>query len=226
MATGLYELPAHAAFRDPVAFHNTLHCSSIVPCGQPGHHALPHRSLQFSVLLQLTIALQLHFLALARSYPRSFQWDFLSTKNHITRLLPPAHTTRCRIWAMRRSYPASDFIFQDGSQDLQPGLPGPLFYLCLHLRPHLCQWQRYPHQQLLPTDNLELVIGLALFPLVFVSHGGSLLSKGFATRTLSEFGREPLLLVLNFQLNPGHLPSVAPKHLICSQMLTMRLPRF
>src|SRR5580700_10928878 len=50
--------------------------------------------------------------------------------------------------------------------------------------------------------------GLALFPLVFLSHGGSLLSKGFATRTLSEFGREPLLLVLNFQLNVGHpLPS-------------------
>jgi hypothetical protein len=29
----------------------------------------------------------------------------------------------------------------------------------------------------MPTDNLELVIGLALFPLVFVSHGGSLLLK-------------------------------------------------
>jgi hypothetical protein len=28
--------------------------------------------------------------------------------------------------------------------------------------------------------------------------------KGFSTRTLSEFGREPLLLVLKFQLNPGH----------------------
>jgi hypothetical protein len=28
--------------------------------------------------------------------------------------------------------------------------------------------------------------------------------KGFSTRTLSEFGREPLLLVLNFQLNSGH----------------------
>jgi hypothetical protein len=48
------------------------------------------------------------------------------------------------------------------------------------------------------------VIGLANFPLIFVSHSGSLLQKGLATRTLSEFGREPLLLVLNFQLNPGH----------------------
>src|SRR6267378_4475972 len=28
--------------------------------------------------------------------------------------------------------------------------------------------------------------------------------KGFSTRTLSEFGREPLLLVLKFQLNVGH----------------------
>jgi hypothetical protein len=28
--------------------------------------------------------------------------------------------------------------------------------------------------------------------------------KGFSTRTLTEFGREPLLLVLKFQLNPGH----------------------
>jgi hypothetical protein len=32
--------------------------------------------------------------------------------------------------------------------------------------------------------------------------------KGFSTRTLSEFGREPLLLVLNFQLNPGHPQSL------------------
>jgi hypothetical protein len=31
------------------------------------------------------------------------------------------------------------------------------------------------HQQFLPSDDLELVIGLAVFPLVFVSHGGSLL---------------------------------------------------
>jgi hypothetical protein len=75
--------------------------------------------------------------------------------------------------------------------------------------------QRHSHQQLLLTDNLELVIGLVLFPLVFVSHGGSLLSKGFATRTLSEFGREPLLLVLNFQLNVGHPPALfheTPSH--------------
>src|SRR6266404_1938093 len=28
--------------------------------------------------------------------------------------------------------------------------------------------------------------------------------KGFSTRTLTEFGREPLLLVFKFQLNPGH----------------------
>src|SRR4029077_13292905 len=28
--------------------------------------------------------------------------------------------------------------------------------------------------------------------------------KGFSTRTLTEFGREPLLLVLKFQLNAGH----------------------
>jgi DNA-binding HxlR family transcriptional regulator len=28
--------------------------------------------------------------------------------------------------------------------------------------------------------------------------------KGFSTRTLTEFGREPLLLVFQFQLNPGH----------------------
>ncbi|HTZ49137.1 MAG TPA: hypothetical protein VMH20_16205, partial [Verrucomicrobiae bacterium] len=31
--------------------------------------------------------------------------------------------------------------------------------------------------------------------------------KGFSTRTLSEFGREPLLLVLKFQLNAGHPPT-------------------
>ncbi len=68
-----------------------------------------------------------------------------------------------------------DFVFQDGPQDLQPSFPGQLFYLCLHLRPHLGYRQRDPHQQLLPSHHLELVIGLVLFPLVFVSHGGSLL---------------------------------------------------
>ncbi len=177
IATGRYELPAHAAFLDPVAFHNTLHRSPIVPRGQSGHHAFPHRSLQLSVLLQLTVALQLHFLAFPRSHPRPFQRNFLSTENHITRLLSPAHATRCRIGPMRRSYPASDFIFQDGSQNLQPGLPGQLLYLRLHLRPHLGHRQRHTHHQLLPSDDLELVIGLALFPLVFVSHGGSLLLK-------------------------------------------------
>ncbi|HXW56267.1 MAG TPA: acyloxyacyl hydrolase [Candidatus Cybelea sp.] len=56
----------------------------------------------------------------------------------------------------------------------------------------------------MPSDDLELLIGLAAFPLILLSHGGSLLSKGFATRTLSEFGREPLLLFLRFQLKAGH----------------------
>src|SRR6202158_2369579 len=90
IATGGHELPAHAAFLDPVAFQNTLHRSPIVPCGQSGHHAFPHRSLQFPVLLQLTVALQLHLLALAGSDPWSFQRDFLSSEDHITRLLSPA----------------------------------------------------------------------------------------------------------------------------------------
>jgi hypothetical protein len=76
---------------------------------------------------------------------------------------------------MRRSHPERDFVFQDGAQDLQPGLPSQLFYLRLHLCPHLGDRQRHPHQQFLPSDDLELVIGLAFFPLVFVSHGGSLL---------------------------------------------------
>jgi hypothetical protein len=73
------------------------------------------------------------------------------------------------------SYPVRDFVFQDGSQNLQPGLPGQLFYLRLHLRPHLGYRRRHPHHQLLPSHDRELVIGLALFPLVFVSYGGSLL---------------------------------------------------
>src|SRR4029077_4707088 len=97
IATGSNKLSAHTALLDPVAFHNTLHRSPIVPRGQPGHHALLHRSLQLSVLLQLTVALQFHFLAFARSYPRPLQRNFLSTENHITRLLSPAHATRCRI---------------------------------------------------------------------------------------------------------------------------------
>jgi hypothetical protein len=42
--------------------------------------------------------------------PRPLQRNFLSTKNHITRLLSPAHATRCRIWAMPRPYSMSDFI--------------------------------------------------------------------------------------------------------------------
>src|ERR1700687_1001845 len=83
MATGRHELPAHAAFLDPVAFQNTLYRSPIVPHGQPRHHALLHRSLQLSVLLQLTVALQFHFLALARSDPRPFQRNLLPTKNQV-----------------------------------------------------------------------------------------------------------------------------------------------
>src|SRR6266567_583783 len=178
MATGRNELPAHAALLDPVAFHNTFHRSSIVPCGQSGHHAFPHRSLQFPVLLQLTVALQFHFLALAGSYPRSFQRDLLSSKDHITRLLSPAQTASGGIRPMRRSHPVSYFVFQNGSQDLQSSLPGQLFHLRLHLGPHLGHRQRHPHQQLLPSHDLELVIGLALFPLVILFHGGSLLDKG------------------------------------------------
>ena len=38
-------------------------------------------------LLQLTVALQFHFLTLAGSYPWPFQRDLLSTEDHITRLL-------------------------------------------------------------------------------------------------------------------------------------------
>src|SRR5215469_11303937 len=41
--------------------------------------------------------------------------------------------------------------------------------------PHLGHRQRHPHQQLLPSHYLKLVIGLARFPLVILSHGGSLL---------------------------------------------------
>lgn len=79
------------------------------------------------------------------------------------------------IWATRRRYSASDFVFQDGAQNLQSGLPGQLFYLRLDLGPHLGHRQRHPHQQLLPSCDLELVIGPALFPLVILSHGGTLL---------------------------------------------------
>jgi hypothetical protein len=107
--------------------------------------------------------------------PRSFQRNFLSSKNHITSLLSPAHTPGGRIWPMRWSYSARDFVVQDGAQDLHSGLPGHLFYLRLHLGSHLGHRQRHPHQQLLPSHDLELVIGLALFPLVILSHGGSLL---------------------------------------------------
>ena len=68
-----------------------------------------------------------------------------------------------------------DFVFQNGAQNLQPSLPGQLFHLRLHLCPHLGYRQRHPHQQLLSSHHLELVIGLALFPLVILFHGGSLL---------------------------------------------------
>jgi hypothetical protein len=76
---------------------------------------------------------------------------------------------------MRRSYPAADFVFQNGPQDLQPGLPGQLFHLRLHLGPHLGHRQGHPHQQLLLSDYLKLVIGLMLLALIFLFHGGSLL---------------------------------------------------
>ncbi len=76
---------------------------------------------------------------------------------------------------MRRSDSARHFVFQDGAQNLQPGLPRQLFHLRLQFAPHLGYRQRHLHQQLLPTDDLKLGIGLVVFALVFVSHGGSLL---------------------------------------------------
>jgi hypothetical protein len=122
-AAGRHELPTHTALLDPVRFQNTLYRSPIVPCGQPGHHAFLHRSLQFSVVLQLPVALQFHFLAFPRSYPRSFQRNFLSSKNHITRLLSPAHTAGGRIRPMRWSYSARDFVVQDGAPEGGPPTP-------------------------------------------------------------------------------------------------------
>jgi len=76
---------------------------------------------------------------------------------------------------MGRSHSASDFVFQDGPQNLQTGLPSQLFHPRLHLCPRLGHRQRHLHQQLLPSDYFKLVIGLVLFPLVILSHGGSLL---------------------------------------------------
>jgi len=57
IAAGGDELPAHAAFLDPVALQNTFHRGTVVPRGQSRHHAFSHRTLQFSVLLQLSVAL-------------------------------------------------------------------------------------------------------------------------------------------------------------------------
>src|SRR5215831_10086427 len=45
---------------------------------------------------------------------------------------------------MRWPHPAADFVFQNGPQDLQPGLPGQLLHLRLHLRPHLGHSARAP----------------------------------------------------------------------------------
>jgi hypothetical protein len=81
-----------------------------------GASAARARLVAVSVLLQLTVALQFHFLAFAGSYSRPFQRDLLSTKNHITRLLSPAHTPGRRMRPMRGSYPARYFVFQDSSQ--------------------------------------------------------------------------------------------------------------
>jgi hypothetical protein len=76
---------------------------------------------------------------------------------------------------MRRPHPTRDSVLQDGTQDLQPHLTCELFDLRLHLGSHLGHRQRRPHQQLLPSHHLELVIGLALFPLIILPPGGSLL---------------------------------------------------
>src|SRR5262249_37562237 len=78
-------------------------------------------------------------------------------------------------------------------------------------------------RELLPSHHLELVIGLAVRPLVFVSHGGSLLYKGFATRTLSEFGREPLLLFFQVSTKRGassHLGRLLLGHATATQPAT------
>jgi hypothetical protein len=45
------------ARRAPIGGRFNLDRAPVVPCGQPGHQAFPHRSLQFSALLQLTVAL-------------------------------------------------------------------------------------------------------------------------------------------------------------------------
>jgi len=63
IAAGGHELPADTAFLDSVAFHHTFHRSPRVSRGQSRHYTFAHRSLQFSILLQLTLAVQLHFLA-------------------------------------------------------------------------------------------------------------------------------------------------------------------
>src|SRR5580693_9717477 len=49
-------------------------------------------------------------------------------------------------------------------------------------------------------------LGLDLWSLLWYLFLTAALSfkKGFSTRTLSEFGREPLLLLLKFQLKAGH----------------------
>ena len=117
----------------------------------------------------------LHFLAFPRAYPWPFHLDLLSTKDHITWLLAPTHTAGTGIWSMRWSDSTGDFLVQNGPQNLQPRLPSQLFHLCLHLRPHLGHRQGHLHSQLWPSDDFKLVIGLALFALVFLFHGGSLL---------------------------------------------------
>jgi hypothetical protein len=44
--------------------------------------------------------------------------------------------------------------------------------------------------------------------------------KGFSTRTLSEFGREPLLLLLKFQLKAGHPRKLQPNYQVLINALT------
>ena len=106
------------------------------------------------------------------------RWDRLLDsyiEEYLARGVSPQSVAYTVARPMRRSYPAGDFVFQNGAQDLQPGLPGQLFHLRLHLRPHLGYRQRHLHQQLLPSDDFELVIGLTVIALVFLFRGGSLL---------------------------------------------------
>lgn len=88
---------------------------------------------------------------------------------------------------------------EDRARDLQSSFPCQLFHWYLHLCLQNSHRQQHPHQQLLRSDDLELVIGLALHPLLTTLHGALCLKKSIVNANSNRARAKTAAFVLKFQ---------------------------